>query len=52
MDKNKIIELEDFIFKVKEKPGVAAGMMADIIGVLIDLKPAMIGDFSKNELKI
>ena len=51
MDKNKIIELEDFIFSVKEKPGVAARIMADIIGVLIGLKPAMIGDFSKNELK-
>ncbi len=51
MDKNKIIELENFIFKVKEKPNVAAGTMADIIGVLIGLKPAMIGDFSKKELK-
>lgn len=51
MDKNKIIEIENFIFRVKKKPLVAAGMMADIMGVLIDLKPAMIGGFEEDEFK-
>lgn len=45
-----IIELEDFVFSVKEKPGAAAGTIADIIGVLIGLKPAMLADFDNNEL--
>lgn len=51
MDKNKIIELENFIFRAQKEPVIAAGTMADIIGVLIDLKPAMIGDFSESEFK-
>ncbi|MBR5647644.1 hypothetical protein IKW73_01745 [Candidatus Saccharibacteria bacterium] len=49
MDRNKIIELEKYIFGVVEKPGVAAGMVADIVGVLIDLKPAMIGSLSEDK---
>ncbi|MBR2753977.1 hypothetical protein IKF28_02185 [Candidatus Saccharibacteria bacterium] len=51
MDNSRIIELENFLYKIKEKPAVAAEDVANIIGVLIDLKPAMIGDFEKNELK-
>ena len=51
MDKNKIAKLENLVYRMKEKPAVAAEEVADIIGVLIDLKPAMIGDFSKSELK-
>jgi hypothetical protein len=42
MDKDKIIKLEDFIFQMEKKPLFAAGVMADIVGVLIDLKPAML----------
>ena len=51
MDKDKIIKIEDFIFQIKKKPLAAAGVMADIVGVLIDLKPAMIGGFEEDELK-
>ena len=51
MDKNKIIELENLIYKVQEKAPVAASTMANILGVLVDLKPAMLGDFSEDELK-
>jgi hypothetical protein len=51
MDKDKIIKLEDFIFQMEKKPLFAAGVMADIVGVLIDLKPAMLGFFAENELK-
>lgn len=50
MDRDAIIRLEVFIFRVKKKPIAAAGLMADIIGVLIDLKPTMIGSFGEDEL--
>lgn len=49
MDKDKIIELENYLFSAKIKPPVAASIMAEIIGVLIDLKPAMLGGFTEKE---
>lgn len=49
MNRDAIIELEDLIFKVKESPRTAAEITVDIIGVLIDLKSAMMGDFGKKE---
>ena len=42
MDKNIIAELENYIFEYKPKPVVAADAMADIIGVMIGVKPAAI----------
>ncbi|MBR2708725.1 hypothetical protein IKE98_00070 [Candidatus Saccharibacteria bacterium] len=51
MDKKEkaIIELEKYYFKVKIEPRIAAPDMADMIGVLIGLKPAMMGDFVEKE---
>lgn len=50
MDKDVIIELEEFIFQTKKKSDNAARMMADIIGVVIGLKSAMMGSFELDEL--
>ena len=50
MNKTAIIELEELIFQIKKKPANAARMMADIMGVLIGLKPAMMGTFDFDEL--
>ena len=49
MDKKAIIELENYYFKVKIEPVIAASDMADMIGVLIGLKPAMMGSFVLKE---
>ncbi len=46
-----IIELEDYYFKVKIESYIAASDMADIIGVLIGLKPVMMGDFAEKEYR-
>ena len=51
MDKDTIAELEILLFDMVEEPGISANMMADTIGVLINLKPAMIGAFSKKGFK-
>ena len=50
MDGNAIAELEDTLFEIKKKPETAAQTVGDIIGVLIGLKPAMIGGFEEYEL--
>ena len=42
MDKSIITELESYLFNYKTKPIVAADDMADIIGVMIGVKPAAI----------
>lgn len=48
INRNAILELEKFIFaNVKERR--AAAIMADIMGVLIDVKPTMMTDFSEKE---
>ncbi|MBR3132097.1 hypothetical protein IKG33_01660 [Candidatus Saccharibacteria bacterium] len=49
MDKNVIIELEKYIFEHKTKPIIASHMMADIIGVIIGVKPATISSFNNEE---
>ena len=49
MNKETIIELENFIYQVKKQPNAAASMMTGIIGVIIGLKPAMIGNFTTEE---
>lgn len=46
MDKEKIIELENYIFAHHTKTGVAASATADIIGVLIGVKPSAISSFN------
>ena len=51
MNKETIVGLEDIVFEIEEKPEVAAAMMADIIGVLIGLKPVMIRGFGVEGLK-
>ena len=50
MDKEKIVELENYLFSVM-KEGVAGETMAGIIGVLIGVKPVMAGDFGEKELE-
>ena len=49
MDKNAITKLEDYIFKHKAKPGVAASVVAGIIGVMIGVKPATVFFFNADE---
>lgn len=51
MDKQSILNLENYIFEHKRKPSVAAHMMADIMGVIIDVKPCAFCDFSFDEMK-
>ena len=50
MDKITIIELEKLIFQIKKKPEGAARMMADIIGVLIGVKPVALGIVDSDEI--
>lgn len=49
MNDQRIINLENFIFTNVNMEDVAANTIADIIGVLIDIKPAMIGGFTASE---
>lgn len=42
MDKTIIAELENYMFKHETKPTVAAYVVADIIGVMIGIKPATV----------
>jgi hypothetical protein len=49
MDKNVIIKLEEYLFKHKVKPSVAASMVAGIIGVIIGVKPATTSFFDADE---
>ena len=50
-EKEKIIELENTIFSIRKKDLHAASFMADLIGVIIDVKPAMLGAIYDCELK-
>lgn len=50
MNKTAIIDLEKLIFDAKKKPAVAAHIIADIIGVAIGIKPAMVGYFDIGEI--
>lgn len=45
MDREKIIELENFIFEHHTKAELAASAMADFMGVIIGVKPAAVTDF-------
>lgn len=45
MDREKIIELENFIFEHHTKAKIAASAMADFMGVVIGVKPSAITDF-------
>ena len=49
MDKNAITKLENYIFEHKAKPGVAASIVAGIVGVMIGVKPATVFSFDANE---
>ena len=49
MNQEIITKLEDYIFKYKIKPSTAASMMADLIGVMIGIKPSAIGHFEAEE---
>lgn len=49
MDKNIITKLENYIFEHKAKPGVAASIVAGIVGVMIGVKPATVFSFDANE---
>ena len=50
IDKQSILNLENYLFEHK-KPAYAAGMMADIMGVIIDIKPCAICDFAFEEME-
>ena len=50
MDREIIAKLENYIFEHKNKPGTAAGMMTDYIGVMIGVKPAAVNYFNAEEL--
>lgn len=50
MNSDTVAKLEDIVFGIKKKPETAAQTVADIIGVLVDLKPAMISGFEEYEL--
>ena len=50
IDKEKMIKLENYIFEHHKKPGLVAAMMSEIVGVLVDLKPAAIVDFDGDEI--
>ena len=43
-------ELENLLFDAKRRPATAADVMAGIIGVLIDLKPATIKYFDEKRV--
>ena len=49
MDKNAITKLENYIFEYKAKPGVAANIIAGVIGVMIGVKPATVFLFNADE---
>lgn len=51
MNINDIAQIEDFLIKNVEKTLGAASRMTDIIGALIDLKPAAVVGFSSSEMK-
>lgn len=50
MNKEVITNLENYLFEHKNKPHVAASMMADYIGVIIGVKPSAINHFDATEL--
>lgn len=50
MDREIIAKLENYIFEHKSKPHAAASMMADLLGVMIGVKPASIDHFGAKEL--
>ena len=52
MNRELFLELEKTIFKTLKREDIAADNVADILGVLIDLKPAMTADFGEEEFKI
>ncbi|MBR3256418.1 hypothetical protein IKG10_01980 [Candidatus Saccharibacteria bacterium] len=49
MNERAIIELEELIYQIKKRPLQAANTVADIIGVVIGLKPTTITTFELNE---
>ena len=49
MDNATLAKLENLVFEAKKKPAAAANTTADIIGVLVGLKPAMVGYFDFDE---
>lgn len=51
MNTSDIAQIEDFLLKNKKKTIGAVLCMTDIVGVLIDLKPAAFIDFSSGEIK-
>lgn len=51
MDKEKILKLEEFAFNNINKKDMAAHLVADVIGVLTDLKPAMVTGFAGGEIE-
>ena len=51
MDKEKIKELEKFAFSNIVNKEIAAYLVADVIGVLIDLKPVMMTGFAGEEIE-
>ena len=51
MNKELISELEKFFFDARDGEELAASNVAGVIGVLIDLKSAMAGDFKIEEYK-
>lgn len=50
MNKEVITDLENYIFEHKNNPYVAAGMMADYLGVMIGVKPSATNHFDATEL--
>jgi hypothetical protein len=51
MDKEKILRLEEFAFSNVNKKDIAAHLVADVIGVLVDLKPVMMTGFAGGEIE-
>ena len=51
MNTNDIAQIENFLIKNKKKTTGAVSCMTDIIGVLIDLKPATFMFFSSEEME-
>lgn len=51
MNRDLFLELEKTFFKTLKREDIAADNVADILGVLIDLKPAMAADFGEDDFK-